>query len=245
MTLSVSLTGTDRPSFPTLDRGADGTTGAFSLDGVLTAAVDPSLLSPAIAATADRVAAQQGVDADALKRLIMVESSGNLGAVSPSGNHFGLMQLSRDIQNRYGVSNWRDPEQNISAGIRAIKADVLPRMAEAMGVEPGEVPTVAVYMGHQQGPVGGPAIMAAAHSGDERPAWKVLQEAVNKARASYGNPNKMTDAQAQGAIRGNTPSEFTGDVKTMTAGQFVDLWKDRIGEPAASRPFLSSSGPLV
>jgi hypothetical protein len=207
--------------------------------------VDPGKLSPSISGVADRLAGRHGVDADGLERLIMVESRGDPNAVSPSGNHFGLMQLSRDIQNRYGVKNWRDPEPNISAGIRSIKADVLPKMAETMGVEAGEVPTVAIYMGHQQGPVGGTAIMAAAEKDDERPVWKVLQEAVNKARASYGNPNRMTDGQAQGANRGNTPSEFKGDVNAMTADQFVGLWKDRIGEPAASRPFLSGTGPLV
>ncbi len=224
----------DLGASPLPDFGSNGA-GASLIGGALMAAVDPGALKPSIAAIADRIAGREGVNPDALKRLIMIESSGNPNA---GGTFKGLLQISDDIARRYGASNPFDPEQNITAALRNIKANVLPRMEKALGMAANQVPAIAVYLGHQQGMTGGPAIMAAALKGDTRPAWKVLQEGVNREIASYGGTGGMSDKAAQAAIRNNIPAEYPGDKNTISAVQFVNAWKNRMGEPAASTPFL-------
>lgn len=226
-------TGSDNTQFETRD-GPYGDTANLDT-GFLVAGLNPGTLKPAIRQAVEKVAARYGVDPLALSVITLAESSGNPNL---DGTFKGLVQISADIIRRYGVTNPFDPEQNLTAGVRNIKDHVLPRMAKAMGVPETRVPTIAVYLGHQQGMIGGPALMAAAMKNDSRPAWKVLQEAVNREIASYGGTGRMSDKSAQAAIRSNIPAEYPGDKSTISAVQFVNAWKNRLGEPAASMPFL-------
>ncbi|MDT8407784.1 MAG: lytic transglycosylase domain-containing protein [Methylococcales bacterium] len=72
--------------------------------------------SPLITATA----AKYQLDEKLLHAVIQTESAYQPEAVSPAGA-VGLMQLMPGTARRYGVSNRRDPEQNIDAGARYLK----------------------------------------------------------------------------------------------------------------------------
>ena len=195
-------------------------------------------LPAAIRGHVEAAAAKHGVDTDGLSRMVFIESGGDPSKRSPSGNHFGLLQLSVPLQKKYGVNNWRDPKQNIEGGIAHLK-ELVPLAAKAQGVQPGEVTSLSAYIMHQQGSTGGLAILAAAAKNDSRPAWKVIQETVNEARSRYGNKNLMTEQQAKSNVNGNVPSEYRKefDLNTATAADFVNVWKKRFG-PESDRPFL-------
>jgi hypothetical protein len=69
-----------------------------------------------------RAAAQRyGMDADLIHCVIAVESNFNPKAVSPK-KASGLMQLLPQTAALYGVKNIFDPEENVNAGTRYLKA---------------------------------------------------------------------------------------------------------------------------
>jgi soluble lytic murein transglycosylase-like protein len=69
-----------------------------------------------IAKAADR----HQVDAKLLHAVIQAESSYNATAISSAGA-MGLMQLMPETARRYGVTDRRDPDQNIDGGTRYLK----------------------------------------------------------------------------------------------------------------------------
>jgi hypothetical protein len=210
---------------PTLDPIAQNTT--------ITPA-STSGFSPSVQSIIQSQSSRFGVDAQALGQLIAIESNGNINAVSPSGNHFGLMQLSNDIA---GGINVFDPAQNITAGLNNMRDNLAPALSKAIGVPVNQLTATDFYLAHQQGQTGGPALSKAARDpNDERPAWQVVRDEVNRL---YPDPG-MSDEQAKDHIYGNTPPEFQGDKNTMTAATFMGLWRKRIGEPAASEPFFTA-----
>jgi soluble lytic murein transglycosylase-like protein len=69
----------------------------------------------------DRLAAREGVDARLVRAVIQVESAYQPAARSRKGAK-GLMQLMPDTARLYAVSNPYDPDSNIAAGIKHLKA---------------------------------------------------------------------------------------------------------------------------
>lgn len=72
----------------------------------------------------DRIARRHGVDASLVHAVIAVESGYRTDAKSAKGAQ-GAMQLMPDTAKRYGLSDsraLRDPERNIDAGVRHLKA---------------------------------------------------------------------------------------------------------------------------
>lgn len=69
----------------------------------------------------DKVSARHGVDAKLVRAVITVESAYRQSARSRKGA-MGLMQLMPDTARQYSVANPYDPESNIDAGIRYLKA---------------------------------------------------------------------------------------------------------------------------
>lgn len=73
------------------------------------------------AAIIDAVSAAQGVDPKLVRAVIQVESAYQRRARSRKGA-MGLMQLMPDTARQYGVSDPYDPQSNIEAGIKHLKA---------------------------------------------------------------------------------------------------------------------------
>jgi soluble lytic murein transglycosylase-like protein len=72
----------------------------------------------------ERVARRHGMSPALVEAVVSVESNLNPGAVSPKGAQ-GAMQLMPATAARYGLRGphaWRDPERNIDAGVRHLKA---------------------------------------------------------------------------------------------------------------------------
>jgi soluble lytic murein transglycosylase-like protein len=69
----------------------------------------------------DKVSAAQGVDAKLVRAVIQVESSYRQGARSRKGA-MGLMQLMPATARQYAVVDPYEPESNIEAGIKHLKA---------------------------------------------------------------------------------------------------------------------------
>ncbi len=66
------------------------------------------------------VARRNGLSPDLVKAVAVVESGLDPEAVSPKGA-IGLMQLMPATARRYGVSDARDPDQNLAAGARHLR----------------------------------------------------------------------------------------------------------------------------
>lgn len=96
-----------------------------------------------------------GISRATMFAIARIESiNGNPNAVSPSGRHHGLFQLSQAVQDTYGVEDPYDPAQNAAAAARYM-ADNARGFEQRFGREPtgGEI-----YMMHQQG-LGGASVL--------------------------------------------------------------------------------------
>jgi hypothetical protein len=162
---------------------------------------------------------------DVIKR---IESGGNPNA--QTGSYKGLYQLSDDEFRRYGGrGSIFDPNEN--ARVAAIKL-----AAEAQQVEQrlGRPLTGAeTYMVHQQGAGG-----AYEHiSNPNRPAWQSM--------LATGEGQSKGEGWARKAIWGNVPDDVKaryGSVDNMTSGQFMDMWRNKMGSGASS---VSSPFPTI
>ena len=68
----------------------------------------------------DRIAVQQGVEAQLVHSVIQAESNYNAAAVSPKGAE-GIMQLIPATARRFGVGNTFDAADNIQGGVRYLR----------------------------------------------------------------------------------------------------------------------------
>lgn len=73
---------------------------------------------------ADKYGAQYELDACLIQALIEVESNYNVEAVSIAGAQ-GLMQIMPETQKDLGVSKPFDPEENVHAGVRYLKDQIV------------------------------------------------------------------------------------------------------------------------
>lgn len=91
-----------------------------------------STVDKRFAAVVASVAAQHGLPEALLHAVIKAESNYNPDAVSRKGA-VGLMQLMPGTAQRYGVSDRRDPAQNIAGGARYLR-DLLARFGEDLRI---------------------------------------------------------------------------------------------------------------
>lgn len=128
-----------------------------------------------------------------------------------TGKNYGLGQFSAG---EYGITaqNWRDPRAQQRA-MQMETAQNIPRLRQVLGRDPTPA---ELYIAHQQGPAGGPALLAAAQSNPSTPAWQVVSR-------FYASPGI-----AATAISNNLPDDLKRiPVQNITAGQFVASWKAR------------------
>ncbi|NUR12358.1 MAG: transglycosylase SLT domain-containing protein [Bradyrhizobium sp.] len=102
-----------------------------------------------------QAAARHGVSAAYLKRVAMIESSGNASAVSPTGAK-GPFQFVSGTARRYGLANPFDWGQSADAAAR-LTADNAAYLRKVLGRDPtaGEL-----YLAHQQGAGGAAKLLA-------------------------------------------------------------------------------------
>ncbi|MBP9706768.1 MAG: lytic transglycosylase domain-containing protein [Oligoflexales bacterium] len=155
-------------------------------------------------------AKQYGLDPTVVRAVIMQESRGNPGAVSPAGAQ-GLMQLMPGTAKDLGVKNSLDPEQNLDGGVRYLKQQI-----DKFGLEKG----LAAY---NAGP--GNVIK---HGGV--PPFKETQNYVTNIMKSLGR-----GASAFSEIAGTTSPDFSGLKNLLLAKQFSDQRRNEIEESPESK----------
>ncbi|MEK6491782.1 lytic transglycosylase domain-containing protein [Klebsiella grimontii] len=134
---------------------------------------------------------KHGVDPRLLKAIMMQESGGNPNIISDAGA-LGLMQLMPFNLKAYGVTNWRDPNQNIDGG-----AGILAENLQKAG---GDISLALRYY----------------HGGYDKRRWGSVNAAYPGAvLARY---QKIIDSDNQGSVNQNPtpniiqPSSGTGAV---------------------------------
>lgn len=160
-------------------------------------------------------------------RLFQIESGGNPNAVT--GSNRGLGQFSPDLEAQYGITdaNRSDPNAQ-AAAVRQNAMANMPGLTKALGREPTPA---EMYIAHQQGIAGGPALLTAEPN---QAAWQAI-------RPFYKN-----DSIAQQAITGNIPRghELYGrDPNNITAADFTNLWKTKFG--GAPSPTQVAAAPMA
>lgn len=143
-------------------------------------------------------------DANSLATVVQIESSGNVNA--PNG---GAFQLQPRTAAQYGVVNVNDA-QSSALGAGQYWTDVGTSLTSRLGtaIEPWQQ-----YIGYQQGPSGGFALLTA------DPNIPAAQALIN---AGY------SPSYAQSAISGNLPSSFNGgDPGSASVGQFLGYWQQK------------------
>ena len=184
--------------------------------GVAPPALAPSIATHIVSATADGAAA--GLPADYLPKLAAVESRNNPAAVNPKTGAAGLYGVMPATAQAWGITNVHDVADSTQGVIRGSLQN-----QAAFQKAVGRAPTgPELYLTHQQGSAGGPALVLADPSVR---AVDVLKQVYTK--AGKANPGLW----ASSAILNN------GGNLNMTAGQFTG-WVERQYEntaaPAAS-----------
>lgn len=200
---------------------ADGSTEWFDINNP-SAAAQPT--PPAAAPTGGvydqvaSVAAQAGAqpaETAYLQRLAQVESNGNASA--RNGRSTGVFQFHPDTFARVGGRNINDVGEQTEAALTLSRLDR--QMLQGLGVEPTDA---NVYIMHQQGAAGGRALLTAPPE----------INAVAALAPVYGS-----EKTARKAIVNN------GGSPDMTAGDFVNYWRQRWGGQGATAPQATPAEP--
>lgn len=213
-TTSDTSTDTTNPIFSAL-RASTGSLGASSPISTRSASVglSGSALSP-----------------DFMAQIARIESGGNpnLGW-NRSGNR-GLYQFGPEEEKKYGLnaSNWNDPvAQQQALGME------MKELSHALSSRGIDITPANLYLAHQQGIGGGPALLQA-HP--DMPAWQAV-------RPFYGS-----DRVAQSAISNNIYQGMPGygkPVDQITAGEFRTGWANKFGNSPQQLPSSSMTLPSL
>ena len=155
-----------------------------------------------------------------LQRFAGIESSGKPGATSPSGRYHGLFQYQDsqgpEADTVRALGDLRNNEQRLSK----------------MGVTPD---AGALYVMHQQGAAGGPALLTA-------PAGTPAIDAIAR---FYGSRAVARQAIAHNlGINYRTPqgeAQANAAAESMTAADFVNLWRRKLG----GAPAMAAAGGRI
>lgn len=150
-----------------------------------------------------------------LERLAQIESAGNPAA--RNGSSTGVFQFQPATFATVGGGDINSVEDQTKAALRLATQDR--RKLVELGIEPTDA---NLYIMHQQGAGGGPALLTAPPE---------VNAVAALAPAYGGDANK-----ARRAIVGN------GGTADMTAGEFTDMWRRKWGGSAAPVSRASPSG---
>jgi|SRR5882672_1622086 len=165
-----------------------------------------------------------------IDRLFHIESGGNPNSVT--GSNRGLGQFGPQEEARYGITDAnRGSYDAQAAAVAREAAEHSAVLQRALGRPPtaGEM-----YLAHQQGQAGGPALLTAS---PDQPAWMAIR------------PYYKSDAIAQKAISGNIPSDhplYRTDVNQISAGDFRNLWTSKFeGGGRGGQTAIAAAGPAA
>lgn len=212
----AALTGPVRKAVIDKD-AADFTTGLISSG----AASAPGLGSGnPMASSIQTTAAAMGVDPATATVIAMVESGMNPSAVN--GSSKGVFQLQDARWKEMGgtAADRDNPAKQVELGVKSIKVTT-DRLTKKLGRAPQ---AWEIYMAHQQGDGGGPALLTAPPNVS---AIAVLEGIGVSPRIA-----KLSITQ-------------NGGREDMTAGQFTALWRDRFARKAASGSGVAASRPAA
>lgn len=175
-----------------------------------------------------------------VNRLFHIESGGR--PFARTGSNRGLGQFGPDEERKYKISDWTDPDQQR----RAVAMEQQEQAQIYQNHFGGPPQPWQSYLMHQQGDGGGPALLAAAQSHPDLPAWQTLR------------PMYKSDAIARKAITGNIPSDsplYGRSADEISNAQFTGLWRDKFngvpydpnlgaGSVVASSGATSTPSPL-
>lgn len=169
-----------------------------------------------IKAIITNAARRYGEDPDTAIRIAYLESKLDPNAKNPNSSASGLFQFLSSTWGQYG--NGRSPfdvEAAADAGVRLIR-DNRTILRRGLGREPtaGEI-----YMAHQQGAGG---------------ALRFLKNPNTPAHQIVGSE----------AIALNLPADRKGEAMTITAGDFAQLWAQKLGDTSVT-PKLYSGGEVT
>jgi hypothetical protein len=137
-----------------------------------------------------------------LHNMGQVESSGNPILWDKGNSNRGLYQFGPDEERMYGISNWRDPNQQNNAAIQEANKFRQP-LASVLGRDPTGA---ELYLAHQQNLPEAKALLG----NPNMPAWQAIR------------PYYKSDSMAQNAIRGNLPTAMRPGANSMSASDFTN-----------------------
>lgn len=168
-------------------------------------------------------AKREGLDPLLMRRIAMIESSGNPYAVT--GSYKGLFQLSEEeFRQLGGWGSIFDPAENTRIAMKRFR-----QLADDFKHVNGRKPTPnELYLSHQQGLAG----ITEHLNYPDRPAWKAM--------AATQEGRKKGEAWAKKAIWGNIPGALKatfGSVEWVTSSDFIEVWRLRVeGKSAPEQP---------
>jgi hypothetical protein len=174
-----------------------------------------ALFSPKVNNAITEAANKHGVDPNLLMTFARIESGGRPGV--QTGSYKGLFQLSSaEFRKHGGEGDIFDPGSNANAAAAKLKTE-----AAEFEQKYGRAPKpIDLYLIHQQGEGGYEAHI----SNPERAAWESM--------ASTAEGREKGERWAKQAIWGNIPddvkSRFPGGVESVTSGDFVELWREKV-----------------
>lgn len=179
----------------------------------------PTQAAPQAPAAQPAAAAQSDAPLDFntyLDRTLQIESAGDPNA--KNGSSTGLFQFHPDTFAGLGFTDINDPGQQRAAALKLAQQNAAKLSSAGLPADPA-----SLYVMHQQGTAGGMALLKSPD-----------QNAIAALTPVYGNAHK-----ARQAILNNGGSE------NMTAGQFVDMWRQKFGSAPAAQPYQVASNADV
>ncbi len=226
---------------------------------------DPS--EPDLKALVAAKAKQYGIDPDLFGRLVTQESAYDPTATSDAGA-VGLAQLMPDTAKQYGVTDAKDPEQNLDAGahylsdlLKAHKGDMAAALTEYGGFRAKDPAAyIAAVTGAPAKPapddfLGALGVDAAKVDASPEAVWagagitpyKGSEDTLSKAQQKTYETLVKGRAKDEGAPAGSEGNPYwegpTGSAKDAPAGSyFVDAGGKLQRAPGGERPSSSGAG---
>lgn len=155
---------------------------------------------------------------ETLRRVAMLESRGDAGAVNPRSGAAGAFQFMPATARQYGLADPHDVTASTNAALRLMRDNGLV-LSQVLGRQPQPW---ELYLAHQQGAAGAAALLA---------------------RPNESAVRVLTDVYEGNADMARKAVTWNGGRDRMTAGQFAQLWQTKF--EAAKAPVVTAEAGLT